>query len=61
MRRLEGHAYPYVVLLGMPRSVPVRPMSGGVEEASGAPVKRARASVRRAGVVAVPMVAEKGL
>ena len=48
MRRLEGHAYPYDVLVGMPQSVPVRPMSGGLKETRGAPFRRARVSVRRA-------------
>jgi hypothetical protein len=48
VRRLEGHAYPYDVLMGMPQSVPVRPMSGGLMKARGAPIRRARVSVRRA-------------
>ncbi len=44
MRRLEGHAYPYVVLMSMPQGVQVRPMSGGLKGARGAPFRRARVS-----------------
>ena len=40
MRRLEGHVYPYDVLMGMPQSVPVRPLRGGLKEARGAPFRR---------------------
>ncbi len=48
MRRLEGHVYPHDVLMGMPQSVPVRPLRGGLKEARGAPFRRARVSIRRA-------------
>jgi hypothetical protein len=54
--RLEGGArcavkkstrIPYAVLMGMLPRVPVRPSRGGLKEARGAPLRRARASVRR--------------
>jgi hypothetical protein len=50
--RLEGGArcavkkstrIPYAVLMGMLPRVPVRPLRGGLKEARGAPLRRARA------------------